>query len=248
MSKIKDRLDEEVLKRDLSDEISYDKPDPLLVAQRHNDEYIALICALFAYGNVQAIIKFLDSLDFSLLEKDDEAIRSALSGHYYRFQNAEDIAEFFILLKNLKKADSLEEHFLRGYVSQHSVVDGVYSVINAMREETNYESQGFNFLIGKSSHKTKGASALKRWMMFLRWMVREDNLDMGLWKRVDKKDLLMPLDTHTFNVSHRLKLLKRKTCDLEAVIELTKKLKTFDKNDPIKYDFALYRLGQEKIL
>ena len=248
MSKIKERLDAEVLERNSEDEISYDKPDPLLIARRYNDEYIALICALFAYGNVQAIIKFLDSLDFSLLEADDEQIRGALSQHYYRFQNAQDIIEFFIVLKILKKEGSLETHFLEGYLLNHSVVEGVYSVIEKIRKLSAYESQGFNFLVGKVSPKTKGASALKRWMMFLRWMVRNDTLDMGLWKRVDKKDLLMPLDTHTFNVSLRLKLLKRKTCDLEAVIELSKKLRSFDKEDPIKYDFALYRLGQEKIL
>ncbi|RLD41699.1 MAG: TIGR02757 family protein, partial [Bacteroidetes bacterium] len=92
------------------------------------------------------------------------------------------------------------------------------------------------------------AGALKRWMMFLRWMVREDNIDMGLWSRVDRKDLIMPLDTHTFNVGLRLGLLKRKTYDLQAAIELTDTLKGFDENDPLKYDFAIYRLGQEKIL
>jgi uncharacterized protein (TIGR02757 family) len=58
----------------------------------------------------------------------------------------------------------------------------------------------------------------------------------------------MPLDTHTFNVSRRVGLLERKTYDLQAAIELTQKLKSFDESDPLKYDFALYRLGQEKIL
>ena len=83
--------------------------------------------------------------------------------------------------------------------------------------------------------------------MFLRWMVRDDNIDMGLWSDIKKTDLIIPLDTHTFNVSKKLGLLERKTYDLEAAIELTKTLKTFDENDPLKYDFALYRIGQEKI-
>ena len=84
--------------------------------------------------------------------------------------------------------------------------------------------------------------------MFLRWMVRKDELDLGFWKGIDKKDLILPLDTHTFKVSQKLGLLKRKTYDLKSAIEISKKLKEFDKNDPIKYDFALYRIGQEKIL
>jgi uncharacterized protein (TIGR02757 family) len=78
-------------------------------------------------------------------------------------------------------------------------------------------------------------------------MVRSDNLDMGLWKRVDKKDLLIPLDTHTFKVSQKLGLLKRKSYDLKAVLELTENLKKFDKSDPVKYDFAIYRIGQERL-
>jgi len=81
--------------------------------------------------------------------------------------------------------------------------------------------------------------------MYLRWMVRSDSIDLGLWSGVDKGDLLMPLDTHTFKVSLKLGLLKRKTYDLKAVIELTESLKRFDSTDPIKYDFALYRIGQE---
>jgi uncharacterized protein (TIGR02757 family) len=83
--------------------------------------------------------------------------------------------------------------------------------------------------------------------MYLRWMVRKDNLDMGLWSKIDKKDLLLPLDTHTFKVSQRLGLLKRKTYDMKAAIEVTQRLSKFDRDDPIKYDFALYRLGQEKL-
>ena len=96
--------------------------------------------------------------------------------------------------------------------------------------------------------KQIGNSPYKRYNMFLRWMVRCDNLDLGLWQNVDKKDLLLPLDTHTFKVSQRLGLLSRKTYDLKSAILITEKLKEFDPLDPIKYDFALYRLGQERIL
>ncbi len=70
---------------------------------------------------------------------------------------------------------------------------------------------------------------------------------MGLWSKIDKRDLIIPLDTHTFNVSLRLGLLTRKTYDLKASLELTAKLREFDESDPIKYDFAIYRLGQENI-
>jgi uncharacterized protein (TIGR02757 family) len=244
---IKKRLDEEVKKRNKTAEVSQDRLDPILVAHRYKDPTISLICALFAYGNVKQIVKFLDSLDFSLLQKDDDEIKDSLRNHYYRFQKSEDIIALFIALKRLNKKSSLEEVFKSGYYNKKSVIDGINEVIKTLQNIYPHVSQGYNFLISKVTTKTKGAGALKRWMMFLRWMVREDNIDMGLWSDIDKADLIIPLDTHTFNVSKKIGLLQRKTYDLEAAIELTQTLKSFDKSDPMKYDFALYRIGQEKI-
>lgn len=244
---IKQRLDQEVLKRDSHEEISDEKPDPMLVARVHKDEVISLICALFAYGNAKQIVKFLSSLDFDLLDADDKKIKQSLSKHYYRFQNARDVSEFFITLKRLKNETSLNEIFLEGYKKNNSVLEGLETTISKLWLLNSYNSRGYKFLLGAPPHK-KSSGTYKRWNMYLRWMVRSDSIDMGLWTGVDRSDLLMPLDTHTFAVSRGLGLLERKTYDLKAVIELTEKLKTFDSSDPIKYDFALYRLGQEKDL
>lgn len=248
MMNIKQRLDAEVQKRNSVTEISQDRLDPIMIAHKYKDPAISLICALFAYGNVKQIVKFLESLDFSLLQKSDNEIKRALRKHYYRFQDSEDIIALFIALKRVTKDSSLEDIFLLGYKNSYNVIDGINFLITYIRKEYHHDSHGYNFLLGKVTTKTKGAGALKRWMMFLRWMVRYDNIDMGLWKNVDKAHLIIPLDTHTFNVSKKLGLLKRKSYDLQAAIELTEVLKTFDKKDPIKYDFALYRIGQEKIL
>ncbi len=245
---VKKRLDSEVLKRNQLSEISLQKLDPIMVAHRHNDETISLICALFSYGNVKQIVKFLDSLDFSLLESSEKEIEETLNNHYYRFQTSEDVIALFIALKRLKEETTLQVIFKSGYAKENSVIDGINELIKMMQQVQPYSSRGYDFLISKVTTKTKGAGALKRWMMFLRWMVRDDNIDMGLWSGVDTKDLIIPLDTHTFKVSQKLGLLKRKTYDLEAAIELTCKLKEFDINDPLKYDFALYRIGQEKLL
>ena len=75
-------------------------------------------------------------------------------------------------------------------------------------------------------------------------MVRDTDIDLGLFKNLPKSELLMPLDVHTHRVSLNLGLIKRKSYDFAAVSELTQKLRKFDANDPIKYDFALYRIGQ----
>jgi len=248
LKSIKNILEQEVKKRDVSTEITQEKPDPLLVAKRYNDETISLICALFAYGNVKAIINFLDSLDFSLLEASDKKIKKELSSHYYRFQNAQDISTLFIALKRLKEVDSIESIFFDGYKKEKSILDGLWNFIEHLKEVYPYESRGHKFLVGSVPKKLAGAGTYKRYLMYLRWMVRKNELDMGLWSKIDKKDLLMPLDTHTFKVSQKLGLLQRKTYDMKAVLELTETLRSFDENDPIKYDFALYRLGQEKIV
>lgn len=245
---IKELLDREVVKRNSYGEVSEEKLDPIIVARKYNDETIALICALFAYGNVKQIVGFLESLDFSLLEKSDKTIEQSLQKHYYRFQTNEDVVALFLALKRLKNTTKLEELFVSGYAQNNNVIEGINAIIKKLHELCDHNSRGYTFLLGKVTNKTKGAGALKRWMMWLRWMVRKDAIDLGLWSRVDKKDLIMPLDTHTFKVSRKLGLLTRKTYDLQAAIELTNALKEFDKEDPLKYDFALYRLGQEKIV
>ena len=248
LSKIKKQLDQEIEKRNQVNEISKDKPDPILVAKRYNDENIALICALFAYGNAKLIVKFLESLDFSLLDKEENEIKKALQKHYYRFQNSDDIIAFFISLKRLKKIDSIENIFKKEYVKNSNVLEGISAVIKALQSVNTYSSKGYKFLISKPYMGAKEKSPYKRWNMYLRWMVRKDNIDMGLWSGVNTADLLIPLDTHTFKVSLALGLLKRKTYDYKAVLELTQQLKQFDDKDPIKYDFALYRMGQEKMI
>jgi len=253
--KIKQLLDKEVVLRDSDCELSYDKPDPLLVASRLKDEYAIVLCALFGYGKASLIVKFLDSLEFSLLDESEEKIKQNLQGYYYRFQNTQDVINIFIALRRLKQQNSLEELFYEAYKKENSVLEGIDNLITKISSTINYTSQGFTFLISSNFKRDKqgiikeiGNAPYKRWNMFLRWMVRDDCLDLGLWKNINKKDLILPLDTHTFKVSQKLGLLDRKNYDLKSALLVTEKLKLFDETDPIKYDFALYRIGQEKML
>ena len=247
MKDIKEFLDREAKKRNRYDEVNEKHLDPVIVAREYHDEFIALICALFAYGNVASIVKFLRSLDFSLLDASESAIKEAFANYYYRFQNGEDIAALFIALSRIKKNESLNDIFLRGY-RKGDLIEGVNTLIDTLQKAYKRDSRGYTFLLSKRVTKPKGSGALKRWMMYLRWMVRSDTIDMGLWSGVSRSDLIIPLDTHTFHVSHRVGLLRRTRYDLQAAIELTRKLRTFDPEDPLQYDFALYRLGQENLV
>lgn len=253
MINIKEILDIEIIKRDNSSEL--EKLDPVIIARKYKDEYISLICALFAYGNVKQILKLLNSFDFSILGKSEEIIKSSLKNNYYRFQTSEDIINFFISLSRLKKKNlSLENIFYNKYKINFSVLEGIDGIIEAILEINSYRSRGYKFLISSSFKRDKqenikeiGNSPYKRYNLFLRWMIRKDNIDIGLWNKIDKKDLIIPLDTHTFNICKKLNLLTRKTYDLKSALLITEKLREFSNSDPIKYDFAIYRIGQEKI-
>jgi uncharacterized protein (TIGR02757 family) len=234
---IKELLDFEVDRRNRADEVSEEKPDPILIAREYMDEKVALFAALFAYGNVKSILKFLKSVDFESWRCDC----------YYRFQKTSDVQLFLDILKSTPDLESI-------YLSGYNSCDEVYPTICGIRSLINHfsvqnPSRGYKFLIGTPPPKGRyiGVSPYKRWNLFLRWMVRKDNIDLGLWKNVSAKHLIVPLDTHLFNISRRLGLLNRARYDLQAAIELTENLRRFDSLDPLKYDFAIYRIGQERI-
>ncbi len=239
-------LEAEASRRNDPEELSLQRPDPLWVAREQEDERAVLLCALFGYGNAAQIVKFLRSLDFTLLDADEERIERTLSKSYYRFQSSRDVVEIFKTLARVERG-RMEEEFMKGYRKEGRVIDGVFELIELFYRLNRYDSRGYRFLTGSVPENMKPSTPYKRWMMFLRWMVRKDELDLGRWSGVKRSDLVIPLDTHTFQVGRRLGLLKRKTYDWKAAVELTESLKKFSPADPLKYDFALYRIGQERL-
>jgi uncharacterized protein (TIGR02757 family) len=89
----------------------------------------------------------------------------------------------------------------------------------------------------------RDGSACKRLMLFLRWMVRRDCIDPGLWTGVSPRELIVPLDTHMHRTARTLGLGTRTTADLRAALETTESLREFDPEDPVRFDFSLVRLG-----
>ncbi|BBG65628.1 hypothetical protein NNO_0925 [Hydrogenimonas sp.] len=244
---MRERLEAEAARRNDPAELSFERPDPLLVARELDDDRAVLLCAMFGYGNAVKIVDFLRSLDFSLLDAGEAEIERALSGSYYRFQSTEDVVEIFKTLGRVEPG-RLEAEFMEGYRENGRVIEGVFRLISLFYTLNSYDSRGYRFLTGSVPKSMRPSGPYKRWMMFLRWMVRKDALDLGLWEGVKRSDLVIPLDTHTFQVGRELGLLKRKTYDWRAAVELTEALKRFSPEDPVKYDFALYRIGQERLL
>ncbi|WP_169764411.1 TIGR02757 family protein [Campylobacter mucosalis] len=246
MLELKAKLDAHVLDKN-TDAGLFSYADPLQIASRFKDPTIALICALFAYGNAKLIVKFLNSLDFRFLDESENEIRKFYKTHKYRFQNTADVAEIFITLSRLKKDFNMEQILKQGFKKNGLMIEAINALIEKIYSLNPYKSDGYEFFFGRT-FDDKPTSPYKRYNMFLRWMVRDTDIDLGLFKSLPKSELLMPLDVHTHRVSLNLGLCKRKSYDFLAVMDLTKMLREFDPLDPIKYDFALYRIGQGKEL
>ena len=232
---------------------SFALADPLVVLREHKDEEafseIALICALFAYGNANQIVKFLYQLDFSLLKSDQEKI---LQSHfpYYRFQSQDDVKQIFSIMAKILQEGGIKKSALQGYRKGNDFPKIIH-LINACIQRiyfymTDYNSFGVSHFFQKPVQNIDQHSALKRYNLFLRWMVRQDRIDFGVWKEINTRDLILPLDTHTFRVCQGLKLIESKVANLKTALLVTEKLKKFDPNDPVKYDFSLYRIGQSQ--
>lgn len=239
---MKELLDELVLKYETKDFI---KDDPIQFPHNYKEkndiEISALISALFAFGRREAFIQKLNWL-FSLSASPNELIldfkKYELDNFIYRFIKSCDLIEFLSILNKLyyKDKSSIEELFFED-VGFKKVTNYFY------KNSTCPSSKGFCFLFAKPENN----SAMKRLNMFLRWLVRSGEVDLGLWKNNFKKsELIIPLDTHVAQVSRKFNLLKRKQNDFKAALELTSKLKEFDESDPVKYDFALFGLGIDK--
>ncbi|MGP1507106.1 MAG: TIGR02757 family protein, partial [Campylobacter sp.] len=123
------------------------------------------------------------------------------------------------------------------------IIHGVNTLMRQIYALNSYRSFGYEFFFGKVFER-EPISAYKRYNMWLRWMVRKSDIDLGLFDKISPSALILPLDTHTHKVSLKIGLCSRKSYDYKAAFEITQNLRQFDPQDPIKYDFAIYRLGQ----
>ncbi len=248
-SELKRYLDENYL----SYKKAYSSDDPVWLIHEINDEknteLTAFIFSCFAYGRVDIMNEFLNKLLARLngnmyeftVNFDDRKDKKHLVNLYYRFNISNDLV---FLFKQLRQAisdyGSLKSLFLKGYSgADDNILNGLYNFTDYLKKGIKANSK-FHYLIPDSRKN----STCKRLNLFLRWMVRNDEIDPGLWSsEISKSKLIIPVDTHVYRISRQLNLIDRKSCDMKFAIELTQKLKEFDRNDPVKYDFALCHIG-----
>lgn len=233
--------------------------DPIEFPHRYKNpedaEAAGFISSCFAYGRVE-LFKALVEKTLSIMGRSPHSFlmdfdirkHARLITFKYRFNDSSDIACLLYLLNRLlvkhsSLRDAFMEHYtpddlntgnsIAGFISEIMSIDtsGVYG--------RNIRPRG---LIQFFPSPQKG-SACKRMNLFLRWMIRNRDIDLGIWKGIPKNKLVIPLDTHIAKISRCLGLTKRASTGWKAAVGITEALKLFDPEDPLKYDFALCHHG-----
>jgi uncharacterized protein (TIGR02757 family) len=223
-------------------------PDPLEFVGKYKKpedmEIAALIASSFAIGRVESILQTVDfiltvikSPKDALLSLSRVDLESIFHDFKYRFYTSGSLVDFLIGIKKvIREFGSLHDCFLAGVnKTGGDPVDTLSFFVNQIMVDT---SHGRSVL----PDPDKG-SACKRLNLFLRWMIRKDEIDPGIWEDIPKDILIIPLDTHMTQISQILGFTERKSADMKTAIEITDALKTYDSMDPVRFDFSLTRLG-----
>lgn len=233
------------------------KSDPLQFVYQYSNqadrEIAALLAAMLAYGRVQQIQKSLTDLlgrmgdsPFKFILNFDKQKMQKLKNFKHRFTTGDSLSDLLILLKKvLNQYGSLQNFFAQCYnPGDKNVIPALSKFCDSlldMYSKTYNRSvpRGLSYLLPRPA----AGSACKRLNLFLRWMVREDDVDTGLWSSIDKAKLIVPIDVHMGRLCRILGLYDRKTVSLATAIKITESFAEIEPADPVKYDFALSRIG-----
>lgn len=243
---IKNFLDEKV---EEFNTLSYIDSDPIQIphqfSKSENIEISAFLTATIAWGqrksiinNAKKLMQLMDNDPYDFILNAQENDFSHLEDFKHRTFNGTDLKFFIKSLKNIYQ----NHGGLKSIFEQSAQEKDIRFALSNFRKiflETEHEKRSEKHI----SNIEKNASC-KRLNMYLRWMVRKDNIgvDFGLWN-IPMSKLFIPLDVHCGNVARKLGILKRKQNDWKAVEELNAVLSNFDVKDPVKYDYALFGLG-----
>ena len=226
----------------------YINPDPLLFLydypEKRNQEIAGFIAACLAYGRVELIMEtvanVLGKLDPSpfdyLMGQTKKDMANDFKDFQYRFAKGAHLVNLLWGIREvLKRFSSLENCFYEGMTPEdETIIPGLvffFKQINRNKE------------IGHLLADPKKKSACKRSLLFLRWMVRKDQVDPGGWEKISPSLLIVPLDTHMHKIGMMLEFTKRKSPDMKTALEITQGFRQILREDPVKYDFCLTRFG-----
>ncbi len=225
-----------------------------------DQEVVGWIASAFAYGRVETIQANVEKVLAVLGPEPARAIdritdfagfaRESLPAFRHRFHGAQEAALLLFVLSRARAASgSVRAFFEAEFRPEDRDVAGLLSrVVGKIRRLDFRPVLGRSDLPESSSARfffpdPAAGSACKRWNLYLRWMVRRDRLDLGLWSGIPTDRLVVPTDTHIHLIARRLRLTRRKSCDWRAARQITDGLARFDPRDPVRFDYALCRIG-----
>lgn len=218
---------------------------PHLFSKKQDIEIAGFFAAVFAWGNRTTIIakstelmKRMGNEPHAFCMQASSKELTELESFKHRTFQATDLLYFIEFFRfHYTSHTSLESAFTRHGNTVGEMLTGFHSYFFSLEDVPERTK--------KHIATPERNSTCKRLNMFLRWMVRNDHkgVDFGIWKNISPADLICPIDVHVARVARRLNILQRKQTDWKAAIELTSYLQTLDKNDPVKYDFALFGIG-----
>ena len=233
------------------------RADPVEFPHRYRDprdiECVALLSASLAYGRADLfkpkIASILDGLGpapaRAMASLTVPRTKALLAGFVYRFNLPSDLGVLLMGMGALlQRHGSLEAAFLHEHTGDRQVDLAAFArrVREASPEKELVRSlgptRGLSHLLPSAE-----AGAAKRLNLYLRWMVRKDAVDFGVWKRMSPAELVMPLDTHIMRISRWLGLTRRATMGWATAEEITASLRLLEPEDPVRYDFALCHYG-----
>lgn len=233
-----------------NNEVLYDALEPALqYTNKQDQEFAAFLCSVLAYGrivqvkrNIHAILdKMGKNPVSSLIAIQDKELKILLKDWKHRFNTEHDM---FIFLKTLQRIYA-ETGSLEKYVqpdkckNSFELLNSIYKKFYLAIPNKLKPKNSFHFLIPNPELN----SASKRMNLYLKWMIRTDYPDLGLWTTFDKSKLIVPLDTHIYKQAKSLGWTKRSAADLTTALEITDKLRELDPKDPTRFDFALCHLS-----
>lgn len=246
-NELKDFLEEKV---EQYNRPSFIETDPISIPHRYSVkadiEIAGFLAATIAWGNRKMILRnagrmmeLMDDAPCDFVLNHGEGDLERLRGFVHRTFNSADFEFFIRSLRNIYVNHSGLEGIFNRYKTDQSLQPAIH-MLSCIFFELPHQNRTLRHV-----SDTFRGSAAKKINMFLRWMVRIDNMgvDFGIWKSISPSILSCPLDVHSGNVARKLGLIKRKQNDARAVAELDSILREFDPSDPVKYDFALFGLG-----
>ena len=225
-------------------------PDPLEFLYRYEDgldrEVAGMVASALAYGRVGQILtsvgRVLDCLGprpaAFLRDAQPKPLKKLLRGFRHRFHGADDVVALLTGLGRVQgEYGSLEACFAAGTgTDDHSLLPSLKRFTDTVRTAGDHP---LNHLLADPA----GGSACKRLHLFLRWMVRRDAVDPGGWTVLSPARLIMPLDTHIHRLARHWGLTQRASADARTALEVTEAFRRVRPDDPVRYDFALSRIG-----